>query len=94
MKENWISVLDQTPPGGQGVLIALNTGLITVGYRKLKHNSHDWQLFGDIDFMGVDKNNDYVTHWMQLPAPPNLPMKYSSQKIQEMHQYPERHWSK
>jgi len=92
--ENWISILDEEPKAGQGVLIALNTGLITVGYRKLKKNSHDWQVFGSLEFLGLVKD-DYVTHWMPLPSPPNFPpnKKFTESELRELHQYPKR-WRK
>lgn len=71
--EQWIDIADSYPQLGQGVLIALNTGVITIGYRQSKLNgrSHNWQIFGDLEFLGLHKH-DYVTHWMELPKPPNF----------------------
>jgi hypothetical protein len=69
-KEPWISILDEEPAAGRGVLISFNTGVITIGYRVIKKNSHDWQLFGPVDFFGLTPIV-YVTHWMPLPEPPN-----------------------
>lgn len=87
----WISILDKMPEAGKGVLIVLNTGYITVGYRKIKPGgrSHNWQMFGDNDCIGVDAENDYITHWMPLPDPPVAPNK----KDKELYQYPKR-WHK
>ncbi len=73
MKANWIDILKEEPTAGKGVLIALNSGLITIGYRRLKKNSHDWQLFGDIDVsLVVNPKTDFVTHWMPLPMHPDF----------------------
>ena len=68
--KKWISILDDQPQLGKGALIAFNTGVISVGYRVKKKNSHDWQVFGDLKFFGLDAKNDFVTHWMELPDPP------------------------
>ena len=83
-KEKWIDILKEEPPAGQGVLIALSTGLITIGYRKLKKNSHDWQIFGSMEFLGLCQD-DFVTHWMPLPEPPDHKLNDASK---ELYQYP------
>lgn len=66
----WISKNKCLPEFGQGVLIALSNGFITIGYRKKKPRSYDWQLFGDRDVSLAVGEDDYVTHWMPLPEVP------------------------
>lgn len=91
-QEHWIDILKVEPAAGQAVLVALNTGLITVGYRKLKKNSHNWQLFGDIDVsLVVNTETDFVTHWMLLPDPPDFK---SGKKSDELYKYPSHYRSK
>jgi hypothetical protein len=82
-EKKWISILDEEPAAGQGVLIVLNTGVILIGYRKLKKNSHDWQLFGPLEIFGIVAEEDYVTHWMELPQPPDFQRGSS-----ELYKYP------
>lgn len=65
----WIDVKMKDPELGIGVILHLNSGFITVGYRGRDDNgNYWWQLFGDIGFAA--DQNDYVTHWMFLPTPP------------------------
>lgn len=79
---NWICILQRKPPEGQGVLLALNTGVITVGYRKMKlgGKSHNWQIFGDLNNLGLQPY-DYVTHWMPLPEPPDFKLNGRSEDL-------------
>lgn len=66
----WIHVEEKRPDLGMGVLIYLKSGFITVGYRTMKNDDFFWQLFGDTEF--IVPNNDEVSHWMTLPAPPKF----------------------
>lgn len=81
MKGEWIDILEKYPELGQGVLIATNTGLITVGYRRSKLNgrSFDWQLFGSLEFLGLSEH-DFITHWMPLPPSPDFNLKGKSEE--------------
>lgn len=72
---NWISINKEKPKLGQGVLIALNTGLITIAYRTKEvkegyNKEYSWQLFGDKETHLWVSENDFVTHWQPLPSPP------------------------
>jgi len=77
----WISIFKESPEFGQGVLVALNTGLITVAYRTKQVNKgynqkYSWQLFGDKEVsLGVSED-DYITHWMPLPKIPTIPINH------------------
>jgi len=62
----WINIDKTKPERGKGVMILLKSGFITIGYRKKDELA--WQLFGNKNI--YVKDNDYVTHWMPLPAPP------------------------
>lgn len=71
----WISVNDELPELGLGVLVAIDTGSITVAYRSNKTSpgysrEYAWQLFGhrDDNFGITDANQ--ITHWMPLPPLP------------------------
>jgi len=66
----WIKTARKLPEYGKGVLILLNTGLMTVSYRKEKNIGYDWQLFGDTEGSLVVGMFDYVEYWMPLPEPP------------------------
>lgn len=90
----WISILDEEPTAGQGVLVSLSNGFISVGYRALKKNSHDWQLFAPLDIL--DANDDeYVTHWMPLPEPPTFKRnKYNKSELRELYKYPSHYRKK
>ena len=65
----WINIKHKRPELGIGVLIYLNGGFITVGYRHKIKEEYFWQLFGDTEM--IVNSNDEVTHWMPLPEPPN-----------------------
>jgi len=69
-REEWKAAKVELPEYGQGVLICLNTGLITIGYRIKGVSSRDWQIFGDTDISLVIEDGDYITHWKPLPQPP------------------------
>lgn len=66
----WIEIDKQRPELGKGVLVCLNNGFITVAYLVKTDLGYNWQLFGDLETLLVDKK-DKVTHWMLLPEPPN-----------------------
>lgn len=81
---NWISILEEEPNAGQGVLVVFNTGVIAIAYRVLKKNSHNWQVYGPLGSLGLT-NADYVTHWMHLPHPPEF---IDTPIHRELYQYP------
>ena len=67
VEDQWINLLHKLPIQGQGVLVALSSGAITIAY--LTFNK-EWQLFGDINKSLVLSDDDYITHWMPLPTTP------------------------
>lgn len=73
----WVSVKHRLPPFGQGVLVAIDTGAITIAYRTEDTNpgyrkEYAWQLFGDkYKTFDLDDFNQ-ITHWMTLPEPPKI----------------------
>ena len=74
-KSEWIERVKKLPEWGQGVLVALNTGLITIAYRTKDvsegfNQEYSWQLFGDKETSLSVGKDDYVTHWMPLPTAP------------------------
>lgn len=68
-QSEWIETEKVTPELGKGVLIVLENGFITIGYRVKTDVGYNWQLFADFDTLQVDKATK-VTHWMPLPQPP------------------------
>lgn len=73
----WISVYKQLPAFGRGVLVAIDTGAITIAFRTEDTNpgyrkEYAWQLFGDkYKTFGLDDLSfNQITHWMPLPEPP------------------------
>ena len=68
-KPRWIPVEEGLPELGQGILVLLRSGLITVGYRSQTDRGFAWQLFGDVHTI-IDLLRDAVTHHQPLPQPP------------------------
>lgn len=67
---DWIDWNKEKPEPGKAVIVHVNTGFITVGYRKKASEGYDdtIQLFGDTD--GFADEGDIITHWQPLPVTP------------------------
>ena len=57
--QEWISVKDKLPKGGEIVQICTEKGFVYAG-----------ELIGDTWFLDNDSWTANVTHWMPLPQPP------------------------
>ena len=57
--QEWISVKDRLPEGGEIVIICTEKGFVYAG-----------ELIGDTWFLDNDSWTTNVTHWMPLPQPP------------------------
>ena len=60
----WISVKDRLPPNDNAVLVFYKFKYIEVGWVNRSQLGSLWQVCGH------DVGNDWVTHWMPLPNPP------------------------
>lgn len=60
----WFSVKDRLPTPGRLVLVACSDRLVNVG---VKCSNGKWEIEGRTGYP-----LDAVTHWMPLPAPPEV----------------------
>ena len=68
---DWISVAEKLPEESDGMVLFTNGRAVTSGYR-----NHMFRMSGEegVYAPAIRKGGGYmrVTHWMYLPAPPDL----------------------
>lgn len=69
LRPEWVSVKDRLPEENKDVLVFTELGKMAIGF--YGGNNIYWYLYiGDNGEGGYELNGEKITHWAQLPKPP------------------------
>ena len=69
LRPEWVNVKDRLPEENKDVLVFTELGKMAIGF--YGGNNIYWHLYvGDNSEGGYELNGEKITHWAQLPKPP------------------------